>query len=104
MPKPTKSRRIDPHTLAAARVSNYSYFVVNDVSGNENPGLLVGTEVQKYGEPEARDSKYWNGLYWTVLVICPNGETRRVCCDVLIPRRTDRYFKRQRKIFPQVNA
>ena len=104
MPKRIRKPTIDRHTAAASMVAANSYFVVAEISGNENPGLLVGTEVQKYSDPEAKPSKYWSGLYWTTNVICPNGETRKVFCDVLKPRNTDRYFKRQQKIFPQIAA
>jgi hypothetical protein len=96
--------RIDCHTQAASMVAANTYFVVAEFSSNENPGLLVGTEVVKCKEPEAVESRYWHGLYWTVFVTCPNGEIRKVCCDVLKPRNTDKYFKRQQKIFPQVSA
>lgn len=101
MPRSSKPR-IDRHTAAASVVAKHQYFVIAEFSGNENPGLMVGTEVQKFSDPEPRESKYWNGLYWTTTVICPNGETRKVCCDVLQPRKTDKYFKRQQKMFPQV--
>lgn len=101
MPRASRPR-IDKHTAAAAVVCQHSYFVIAEFSGNENPGLLVGTEVQKFSDPEPRPSKYWNGLYWTSVVICPNGETRKVSCDVLQPRKTDKYFKRQQKMFGQV--
>lgn len=102
MPR-AKKPTIDKHTAAAAVVARNSYFVIAEFSGNENPGLLVGTEVQKFSDPEPRQSKYWNGLYWSTVVICPNGETRKVGCDVLLPRRTDARFKRQQKMFGQVS-
>ena len=104
MPKRIRKPTIDRHTAAASVVAAHSYFTVVEISGNENPGLLVGTEVYKYNEPESTPSKYWNGLYWSCLVVCPNGETRRVGCDVLQPRNSNKYFKRQQKIFPQVAA
>jgi hypothetical protein len=103
MPKSIKSH-IDRHTQAASVVASHSYFVIAEISSNENPGLLVGTEVRKYKDPEAAPSRFWNGLYWTSFVLCPNGEIRKVCCDVLKPRNTDTYFKRQQKIFPQIAA
>ncbi len=98
MPKVSKPF-VDCHTKAASVVASNNYFVIDKISDNENIGLLVGTEVLKIREPEARQSKYWNGLYWTVMVICPNNETRKVCCDVLTPRDTDKYFKQQQKVF-----
>jgi hypothetical protein len=101
MPR-AKKPIIDKHTAQAAVVAKHSYFTIAEFSGNENPGLLVGTEVQKFSDPEPRQSKYWNGLYWTTVVICPNGETRKVSCDALRPRRTDLYFKRQQRMFGQV--
>ena len=94
---------IDKHTAAAAVVAKHQYFVIADFSGNENPGLLVGTEVKKASNPQAVESRQWNGLYWTVYVDAPNAECRKVCCDVLHPRRTDKYFLRMQKMFPQVN-
>jgi len=94
---------IDKHTAAAAVVAKHQYFVIADFSGNENPGLLVGTEVKKASNPQAVESKYWTGLYWSCLVTCPNNEDRRVGCDVLYPRKTDKYFKRQQKLFPVIH-
>lgn len=99
-----KPSKLDPHTQSAVNVAKHQYFVVAEFSGNENPGLLVGTEVQKFSDPECRPSKYWEGMYWTCLVICPNTETRRICCDALQPRKTDKYFKKQQKLFPRVNS
>ena len=101
MPKAIKPH-IDIHTKNAMTVASGRYFVVAEFSGNENPGLLVNTEVMKVKEPEPKPSRFWNGLYWSVIVECPNGETRRVCCDVLKPRKTGRYFARQQKIFGPV--
>lgn len=105
---PTRERRLqselDIHTKNAMLVAKHSYFVINSASNNENPGLLIGTEVQKANEPESRDSKYYKkSLYWSVVVITPSGESRRVCCDVLTPRKTDKYFVRQQKVFPQID-
>jgi hypothetical protein len=102
MPKPTAKLHIDLHTRNASVVADNVYFVVAEASDNETPGLLIGTEVMKYKEPEAVESKYWRGLYWTCLVLCPNGEFRKICCDVLEPRETGEDFKRQQKVFPQV--
>lgn len=101
MPRASKPR-IDKHTAAAAVVAAHSYFTIAEFSSNENPGLLVGTEVQKISDPVPRESKYWNGLYWTTVVLCPNGETRKVSCDVLTPRRTGTRFARQQRMFGQV--
>ena len=96
-----KKSNIDRHTLAAACVADNTYFKVVDFSSNENPGLLVNTFVKKVTEPESRPSKYWNGLYWTVTVICPNSELRKVCCDVLTPS-NEESFLRQQRVFEQV--
>lgn len=101
MPRASKPH-IDKHTAQAAVVCRHTYFTIAEFSSNENPGLLVGTEVQKVSDPEPRESKYWNGLYWTAIVLCPNGETRKVSCDVLKPRTTATYFKRQQRMFGQV--
>ena len=80
------SEKIDSHTLAAAKVAEHDYFKINEFSSNENPGLLIGTIVKKESDPVGRDSIYWRGeQYWTVNVRCPNGELRKVCCDVLVP-------------------
>ena len=99
MPK-RSTPSIDPHTKAAMQVAAHQYFVIADVSYNEAPGLLVGTEVEKYSNPESRESKYWkNAPYWSTVVLCPNGETRRVCCDALKPRKTNKYFGRQVRMF-----
>lgn len=105
-----RNPHIDRHTAAASCVVNNQYFKVVEFSSNENPGLLVGTVVKKVKEPESRPSKYWNGLYWTVCVVCPNGEIRKVCCDVLTPIPDDEYhtpigeilFERQQSVFEQV--
>ena len=92
--------RTDKHTTAAAQVAQNQYFVIADVSQNDVAGLLVGTEVRKIADPQARESKYWhNSLYWSVLVEGPNGETRRVGCDALKPRKNNRYFLRQQRAF-----
>jgi hypothetical protein len=91
--------QIDVHTYHYLRVAENTYFTVNATSSNEIVGLLVGTEVKKIAEPQAWPSKYWKGLYYSVLVECPNGETRRLGCDVLIPRKTDKYFLKQTKLY-----
>ena len=91
--------KIDTHTFNYMKVAGGEYFVVDAISSNEIAGLLVGTEVKKIREPECRPSKYWKGLYYSVLVECPNGETRRLGCDVLTPRKTDKYFERQKKLY-----
>ena len=92
--------RTDRHTAAASVVAANQYFVIADVSQNDVTGLLVGTEVQKIANPQAVESKYWhNSLYWSVLVQAPNGETRRVSCDCLTPRKNNRYFLRQQRAF-----
>ena len=90
---------LDKHYLNYLKVANNQYFVVEDVSSNEIQGLLVGTEVKRVSIPECRPSKYWSGLYYSVLVECPNGETRRLGCDVLTPRKTDKHFLRQTKLY-----
>ena len=94
-----KKVQIDEHTLNAAKAAKSEYFIVANVSLNENVGLLVGTAVKKVREPEASPSKYWNGNYWTMLVECPNGETRRICCDAVVPRKTDKFFKAQKRMY-----
>ena len=71
--------RLDVHLINAMKVARYEYFMVADVSSNEVAGLLVGTEVKKLREPECWPSKYWRGMYHSVIVECPNGETRRLC-------------------------
>lgn len=92
--------QIDIHTFNYLRVAENTYFTVTDISSNEIVGLLVGTEVKKIAEPQARPSKYWTGgTYYSVLVECPNGETRRVGCDVLVPRKTDKFFLKQSKLY-----
>lgn len=103
MPKRTKPH-IDIHTQNAMKVASGQYFVIAEVSANEVAGLLVGTEVKKLKEPEPRPSKFWNGLYWSVLVECPNGETRRIGCDALLPRKTATKFARQSKMFSRIAA
>jgi len=96
-----KKSKIDRHTLAASCVADNIYFKVVEFSSNENPGLLVNTHVKKVSDPESRPSKYWNGLYWTCQVICPNSEVRKVCCDVLTPS-DEESFLRQQSVFEQV--
>ena len=91
--------RLDVHLINAMKVARYEYFMVADVSSNEVAGLLVGTEVKRIREPECWPSKYWRGMYHSVIVECPNGETRRLCCDVLVPRKTDKHFLQQSKLY-----
>jgi hypothetical protein len=91
--------QMDIHLINAIKVAKHEYFTVMDVSSNEVAGLLVGTEVKRIREPESWPSKYWRGMYHSVVVECPNGETRRLCCDVLKPRKTDIYFRRQSTMF-----
>lgn len=93
---------LDAHYINYLRVAKHEYFVVGATSSNEVAGLIVGTEVKKIREPETRPSKYWDGLYYSVLVECPNGETRKVGCDVLLPRRTDKHFLKQTKVFTKI--
>jgi len=90
---------IDLHLFNAMKVATHDYFKVIDVSSNEIAGLLVGTEVKRIAELQMRPSKYWKGMYYSVLVECPNGETRRLGCDVLHPRKSDKHFQRQVKMF-----
>ena len=90
---------IDPHLHSAIQVAKNVYFVIKSVSMNEVAGLLVGTEVKRIREIEQSASKYWKGDYYSVLVECPNGETRKLGCDCLAPRKTDKYFIRQKKCF-----
>ncbi len=90
---------VDCHLHAAMKVMKHEYFVVADVSSNECQGLLVGTEVKRVRDIDQWPSKYWNGMYYSCLVECPNGETRRLSCDVLTPRKTDRYFKKQSTLY-----
>ncbi len=99
MPYNQQIPNIDIHTRNASLVASHTYFTIADFSSNENPGLLVGTEVKKIREPEPRPSKYWNGSYWTCFVECPNGEVRKVCCDVLTPRPDGKLFAKQQTIF-----
>ncbi len=94
--------QLDVHLINAMRVAKYEYFVVADVSFNEVTGLLVGTEVKRIRDPECWPSKYWRGMYHSVVVECPNGETRRLCCDVLYPRKTNKYFLNQSKIYKKI--
>ena len=102
MPKSRKIRRTDKHTLAAIDIATNDYFVVNDASHNEVPGLLIGTGVKKISEPEPRKSIHWkNTDYWSVLVLTPNGETRRISCDALTPA-DNLLFESQKKLFLQV--
>lgn len=91
--------QLDVHTINAMKVEGHDYFVVNDVSSNECAGLLVGTEVKRIRSVDSWPSKYWNGMYYSVVVECPNGETRRLCCDVISPRKTDKHFLRQARHF-----
>lgn len=103
----TKKKRvkkfIDVHTENAITVAGNDYFIISKTSDNENPGLLVGTAVRKTGEPEPKESKYYNRgqLYWTVNVLCPNNEIRKVCCDALTPCKTNQYFLLQQEIFEE---
>ena len=90
---------IDIHLYNAMKVAKHEYFTVTDVSSNEVAGLLVGTEVKRIREPESWPSKYWRGMYHSVIVECPNGETRRLCCDVLSPRKTDKHFLKQSEMY-----
>ena len=96
-----KEFKTDTHLQSAIQVQENVYFVVNALSGNSNVGLLVGTEVKRIRDIEQTPSKYWTGDYYTVMVECPNGETRKVCCDCLTSRKTDEYFVRQRKVFSE---
>jgi len=91
---------VDVHTKAAIMVAEYEYFVVTRQSLNENLGLLINTGVRKLKAPEGKRSRYWDGNYWRVLVECPNGETRQVCCDALKPS-TPAFYYAQKKVFPQ---
>ena len=91
--------KMDLHLLNAIKVAKYEYFVVSNVSSNEVAGLLVGTEVKRVREPECWPSKYWKGMYHSVIVECPNGETRRLCCDVLTSRKTDKHFLKQVRMY-----
>lgn len=94
--------QLDIHLLNAIKVAAHDYFMVADTSSNEIAGLLVGTEVKRIKDPECWPSKYWKGMYHSVIVECPNGETRRLCCDVLKPRKTDKHFNRQVRMFRKV--
>jgi hypothetical protein len=91
--------KVDIHTQNAVKVAKHEYFIVAEVSLNENVGLLVGTAVKKVREPDCSPSKYWNGYYWTVLIECPNGEQRRICCDSLTPKKTNKFWKAQQRMF-----
>lgn len=91
--------KLDIHYINYLKVAKNDYFMVDAISSNEVSGLLIGTEVRKFREPECWPSKYWKGLYYSVLVECPNGETRRLGCDVLMPRKTDKHFMRQVNLF-----
>ena len=99
-----KNSHIDNHTLNAAVVADYTYFKVAEQSFNENPGLLVGTIVKKYSEPQSKPSRQWNGEYFTVQVTCPNGEIRKICCDSLIaiPVNGKTFFEKQQAVFDQI--
>lgn len=94
--------RLDVHLINAMNVAKHEYFVVANVSSNEVTGLLVGTEVKRVREPQCWPSKYWRGMYHSVVVECPNGETRRVCCDVLYPRKTDKRFLKQTVVYGKI--
>lgn len=94
--------QLDKHVINAMKVSDHLYFTVGEVSLNEVSGLLVGTEVKRIRGVESWPSKYWNGMYYSVLVECPNGETRRLGCDALIPRKTDKHFLSQSKMFKKL--
>lgn len=95
--------KIDEHTKAAITVAQNDYFLVATQSRNEVQGLLVGTAVKKSGEVECMPSKYWDGSYWTVMVETPNGESRRMCCDVLMPtKKAKSYFNLQQKAYSTV--
>jgi|SRR5579862_7748473 len=93
---------LDIHYLNYLKVASHDYFTVKEVSMNEVAGLIVGTEVKKVGEPVAWPSKYWKGMYYSVIVECPNGETRRLGCDALLPRKTDKHFLKQSKVFTKI--
>lgn len=95
--------RLDRHTINAMRVAKYEYFTVAEISANEVAGLLVGTEVKKIREVDSWPSKFWRGMYFSVVVECPNGETRRLGCDSLIPRKTDRQFLEQSKMYRKLS-
>jgi len=94
--------KIDIHTQNAVTVCEHEYFIVGEASKNEVTGLLVGTPVKKVQEPQASPSKYWKGDYWSVMVECPNGETRTVGCDALKPLvgcTAENAFRLQREAF-----
>lgn len=93
---------VDFHLHQAIKVESHEFFVITDESQNEVAGLLVGTEVRRIGSVDAWPSKYWKGNYYSVLVECPNGETRKIGCDALQPRKTDKHFLRQRRMFKKV--
>ena len=93
---------LDIHLINAMRVAEHEYFVVTDTSSNEVAGLLVGTEVKRVRDPQFWPSKYWRGMYHSVVVECPNGETRRVCCDVLYPRKTNKNFTKQSEVYGKI--
>jgi hypothetical protein len=94
-------KTLDSHTKLAVVVAKYDYFIVSRESLNENCGLLAGTGVKKLRDPVGRPSRYWDNNYWNVLVQCPNGETRKVCCDALRPASPSVFYS-QKKVFPQV--
>lgn len=91
--------KLDIHYINYLKVAKHEYFMVDSRSANEVAGLLIGTEVRKIREPECRPSTYWRGDYYSVLVECPNGETRKVGCDALVSRKTDKYFMRQVNLY-----
>jgi hypothetical protein len=93
---------VDIHFLNMLKVAKNEYFTVDAISSNEVAGLLVGTEIKRVREPDSWPSKYWKGMYYSVVVECPNGETRRLCCDVLKPRKTGKYFFEQMKIYKNI--
>ena len=94
-----KRNPVDIHTHQAIKVAKADYYLINRESGNEVAGLLIGTAVKKYTEPECVQSKYHNGLYWSRLIEAPNGEIRRIGCDALTPKKTDKFFKAQKRMF-----
>ena len=85
-----KRNPVDIHTHQAIKVAKADYYLINRESGNEVAGLLIGTAVKKYTEPECVQSKYHNGLYWSMLIEAPNA---------LTPKKTDKFFKAQKRMF-----
>jgi len=93
--------KLDSHTETAIDTAENLFFVINRRSYNQNLGLLVGTMVKRIAMPVSKKSdmtNYGMGDYWSVSVECPNGETRKVCCDVLSPA-TREDFERQKLMF-----